>query len=50
MQVGACIVNRDRQVVGVGYNGFAKGVDDDDKTIPWKKLAKLPFGKGHNAY
>ena len=53
-QVGACIVNRDGQVVGVGYNGFVKGIHDDDKTIPWEKndehpaRQKLPYGKAHN--
>ena len=28
-QVGAVIVNDLRQVVGMGYNGFARGVNDD---------------------
>jgi dCMP deaminase len=28
-KVGAIIVNELRQVVGQGYNGFARGVDDD---------------------
>jgi deoxycytidylate deaminase len=55
--VGSCIVNGDGQVVGVGYNGFVKGIDDDDKTIPWAAgkdkhpaRRKLPYGKGltHN--
>jgi len=32
-QVGACIVNTDRKIVGVGYNGMPIGVDD--KTMPW---------------
>ena len=51
LQVGACIVNGDGQVVGVGYNGFAKGIDDDDKTIPWRNdkikspaMRKMPYG------
>ena len=34
-QVGACIVNTDHKIVGVGYNGFPIGVDDDD--IPWER-------------
>ena len=29
-QVGACIVNPDRRVVGLGYNGFPRGCDDDE--------------------
>ncbi|MGE4584658.1 MAG: dCMP deaminase family protein [Sphaerochaeta sp.] len=34
-QVGACIVNPDHKIVGVGYNGFPIGVSDDD--IPWER-------------
>lgn len=34
-QVGACIVNDKKRIVGIGYNGFPKGVDDD--TFPWGK-------------
>ncbi len=45
-QVGACIVNRDRKIVGVGYNGFPKGCDDD--LFPWDREGafletKYPF-------
>ncbi|MCI6674837.1 MAG: dCMP deaminase family protein [Spirochaetaceae bacterium] len=32
-QVGACIVNQDKRIVGVGYNGFPRGCSDD--AIPW---------------
>lgn len=32
-QVGACIVNSDRRIVGVGYNGFPTGCSDDE--LPW---------------
>ena len=28
-QVGAVLVNADRQVVGMGYNGFPRGTSDD---------------------
>lgn len=28
-QVGACIVNPEKRVVGLGYNGFPMGCDDD---------------------
>lgn len=28
-QVGAVIVNKNRQVLGLGYNGFPRGVNDD---------------------
>ena len=34
-QVGACIVNDQKRIVGIGYNGFPYGVDDDD--FPWEK-------------
>lgn len=32
-QVGACIVNQERKIVGVGYNGFPIGCSDDN--LPW---------------
>ena len=34
-QVGACIVNKDKKIVGIGYNGFPHGIDDD--AFPWGK-------------
>lgn len=34
-QVGACIVNPQKRVVGVGYNGFPKGCNDDE--FPWER-------------
>jgi len=34
-QVGACVVNPDRHIVGVGYNGFPTGCSDDE--LPWSK-------------
>jgi dCMP deaminase len=45
-QVGACIVNTDKKIVGVGYNGFPKGCDDD--VLPWAREGtfletKYPF-------
>lgn len=33
-QVGACIVNPQKRIVGIGYNGFPMGCDDD--TFPWE--------------
>lgn len=33
-QVGACIVNPEKRVVGIGYNGFPTGIDDND--FPWE--------------
>ena len=34
-QVGACIVNEKKRIVGVGYNGFPTGCSDD--TLPWSR-------------
>lgn len=45
-QVGACIVSPDKKVVGLGYNGFPSGCDDDE--LPWDREGdfldtKYPF-------
>jgi len=34
-QVGACIVNPQNKIVGVGYNGFPTGCSDDE--FPWER-------------
>jgi len=34
-QVGACIVNEDKRIVGIGYNGFPQGCSDED--FPWAR-------------
>ena len=34
-QVGACIVNQKKRIIGIGYNGFPYGVEDD--IFPWTK-------------
>ncbi|MBO9620078.1 MAG: dCMP deaminase family protein [Niabella sp.] len=34
-QVGACIVNPQNKIVGVGYNGLPIGISDDE--FPWDK-------------
>ncbi|XP_071951400.1 deoxycytidylate deaminase-like isoform X2 [Antedon mediterranea] len=36
-QVGACIVNNDKRIVGIGYNGMPTGCDDEK--LPWKRNA-----------
>lgn len=36
-QVGACIVNQKGRVVGIGYNGFPVGCDDNE--FPWSNEA-----------
>lgn len=33
-QVGACVVNAAKRIVGIGYNGFPQGCSDD--LLPWK--------------
>jgi dCMP deaminase len=34
-QVGACIVDSKKRIVGVGYNGFPKGCSDEE--LPWER-------------
>lgn len=53
-QVGACIVNNDKRIVGIGYNGMPKGCDDDK--FPWNKGshtsldAKFLYGMLNNLF
>lgn len=35
-QVGAVIVNKNKRVIGLGYNGFID-IPDNDKLFPWTK-------------
>jgi deoxycytidylate deaminase len=48
-QVGACLVDADRRIVGIGYNGFPRGCSDD--VLPWARSApddlhrKYPYGE-----
>ena len=34
-KVGACIVNQNKRIIGIGYNGFPCGCSDD--TFPWSR-------------
>ncbi len=34
-QVGACIVNKNNRIIGIGYNGFPTGCSDDE--LPWDR-------------
>ncbi len=34
-QVGACIVNTSKRIIGIGYNGFPIGCSDDE--LPWDR-------------
>ncbi|MBO4440659.1 dCMP deaminase family protein [bacterium] len=38
-QVGACIVNGEHRIVGVGYNGFPAGCDDN--LLPWDREGRF---------
>lgn len=52
-QVGACIVNQENKIVGIGYNGMPNGCDDD--LLPWCRSAKdqldtkYPYGENASA-
>ena len=39
-QVGACIVDPHKRIVGIGYNGFPVGCSDDE--LPWAREAERP--------
>ena len=47
--MGACIVNSERKIVGIGYNGMPNGCSDDE--LPWRREAdnkldtKYPYGE-----
>ena len=34
-QVGACIINARKRIIGIGYNGFPAGCSDDE--LPWDR-------------
>lgn len=38
-QVGACVVNPQNRIVGVGYNGFPRGCSDDE--FPWARDGEM---------
>jgi dCMP deaminase len=40
-QVGACIINQEKKIVGIGYNGFPSGISDED--LPWDRKAENPL-------
>ena len=37
-QVGACVVSQANVILGIGYNGFPRGCDDD--ALPWAKKSQ----------
>lgn len=40
-QVGACIVNDEKKIVAIGYNGFPINCNDDE--FPWTKTSDDPL-------
>jgi dCMP deaminase len=38
-QVGACIINTDKRIVGIGYNGLPTGCDDH--AFPWNNTGEF---------
>lgn len=38
-QVGACIVNKSKRIIGIGYNGFPTGLNDDE--LSWGREGPL---------
>lgn len=52
--MGACIVNQENKIVGIGYNGMPNGCDDD--LLPWSRSAddrldtKYPYGENACAH
>ncbi len=38
-QVGACIVNDDKRIIGIGYNGFPQGISDEK--FPWQRTGNF---------
>ena len=47
-QVGACIVNQEKRIVGVGYNGMPDGCSDDEFT--WSKDKGRDLDERKQAY
>ncbi|KAL0829945.1 hypothetical protein ABMA28_003417 [Loxostege sticticalis] len=44
-QVGACVVNKENKIVGVGYNGMPTGCSDEE--FPWGKNTSSPLDNKH---
>lgn len=40
-KVGACLVNQENKIVGIGYNGMPIGCSDDE--FPWQKQSDNPI-------
>ncbi|XP_044252648.1 deoxycytidylate deaminase-like [Tribolium madens] len=44
-QVGACVVDRQGNLIGSGYNGMPRGCHDDE--FPWGKRSENPLENKH---
>eukprot|EP00970_Alexandrium_tamarense_P014360 scaffold4049_cov204-Alexandrium_tamarense.AAC.47 len=42
-QVGACIVDTNKSIIGIGYNGFPRGCSDEH--LPWARHASCDLHK-----
>lgn len=42
-QVGSVIINKDNIIIGTGYNGFPKNINDNDNLLPWNKNDNNPI-------
>ena len=47
-QVGACIVDENNVIVGLGYNGFPRGCSDD--SLPWRRGREYKLSETKYAY
>ncbi|EWM29464.1 deoxycytidylate deaminase [Nannochloropsis gaditana] len=47
-QVGACLVDTENKIVGIGYNGFPRGCSDD--ALPWARQSDGGFLDTKYAY
>lgn len=43
-----CVIVKDKRIVGMGYNGYPRGVDPDDFT--WNRDPKAPFLESKYSY
>ena len=50
IQVGACLVDKNNMIVGLGYNGFPLDINDKDPKVNWNKEEKQKVGEHNNFY
>jgi len=47
-QLGACVVDENNVIVGLGYNGFPRGCSDD--VLPWRRDREFKMSETKYAY